>query len=445
MQYKVQSYIEKQQLLSPGASLIVGVSGGADSVALLHILHSLGYNCIIAHCNFKLRKDESDRDEIFVRTLADEMKIPAHFIDFKTTEYAVAQKISIEMAARELRYAWFEELRLQYDATAIAVAHHADDSIETLLMNLIRGTGLRGMTGIPPRNGKVVRPLLCCSREEILAYLMKYDLAFVEDSTNASSDYTRNKFRNEVLPLLEEINPSVRRVLYETIQRFEGIQAVFQQALTDSSLQIVENSPKGFKIDIGKLKLQADVPTVLYELISPYGFHPDQILSIVKHLDSEPGKLFYSDSHCLIKDRKYLIINTKSEVNSHEYRIDENNLEIFEPVHLQIKLFERNSDFVISRETDRIHIDADKIQFPLTLRHWNEGDSFVPFGMQGRKKVSDFFIDIKLNLNEKNQALLLLSGNDIVWILGYRTDNRFKVSDKTKRVLEITYDTSAVI
>ena len=437
MQSKVQNFIEKKQLLSDKSTVIVGVSGGADSVALLHILHNSGFNCIAAHCNFKLRKEESDRDEEFVRLLAEELMIPFQSIVFDTTEYAEKNKISIEMAARDLRYAWFSELQTKFNAEAIAVAHHADDSIETLLMNLVRGTGIRGITGIPLRNGNVIRPLLCCSREEIIDYLMKFNLEYVEDSTNALCDYNRNKFRNQIIPMLEEINPSVRKVLYETIERFQGIQSVFEKAIGEISSQISEHRADGYYINIKQLAMQADIPTVLFELIRSYGFHPDQISNIAQKIENEAGKSFYSATHRLIIDREYLIITLIRDKMDEIYYIEKGETELNAKIHLKLKTFVNNKDFMVSKSADCIHLDTSNLKFPLILRHWHEGDSFIPFGMKGRKKVSDFFIDNKLSLILKEQILLLTSGDDIVWIPGYRTDNRFRITDKTTEILEI--------
>ena len=438
MDIKVQSFISKEKLLQPQSKVIVGLSGGADSVALLYILNSLGYQCVAAHCNFKLRDEESDRDESFVREFVDDFNIPAFFINFETVEYAKKHNISIEMAARDLRYAWFEKIRVEQEASAIAVAHHTDDNVETLLMNLVRGTGMRGMTGIPVRNGYIIRPILCCTREEILAYLMRFNLQFVEDSTNASSDYMRNKFRNEVIPLLEEINPAVKNVLAQTIDRFKGIQSEFQAYMTKLSTEIVQYKNSDLYIDIELLKLEPHPATVLFELIYPFGFHPDQIQDIVNHLDNISGKLFMSYTHRLIKDRKKLIITKIEIANPIEITVSEYLEEIISPIHLQFLLQNNNSDFQVSTQSNRVHIDADKLKFPLKLRTWREGDTFVPFGMNGHKKISDFFIDQKLSIHEKDKTFILVSGQDLVWVIGLRLDNRYRITEKTTKVLEIT-------
>ncbi len=437
MQQKVESYIRKHQLLTHDKPVIVGVSGGTDSVVLLHVLISLGYDCIIAHCNFHLRMEESDRDTEFVRNLAVEYKNTIHCIDFDTIKYAEDNKISIEMAARELRYNWFEELRVKFDAQAVAVAHHADDDIETLLLNLVRGTGIRGMKGISNRNKNVVRPLLFLTREQIESYLILHNLDHVEDSTNDSIDYKRNKIRNEVLPILEEINPSIRETLYKTLQYFEGSLTIYQQAIDQIEKMVVHKSADIIKLDIDAILQQADVPTVMYELLYPYGFTSATIEQITALLDGESGKVFYSESHRLIKDRKYLIISAKGVNEQNEIFISQAENEISYPIRLNINKLSIDENFKISKEPNKVHLDALKLTFPLVIRHWKEGDSFVPFGMKNHKKLSDFFIDNKLSLLEKEQTLILQSGDEIVWIIGLRTDDRFKVTSETKEVIEL--------
>jgi tRNA(Ile)-lysidine synthase len=437
MQQKVENYILKQHLLTRNGKIILGVSGGTDSVALLHILISLGYDCVIAHCNFHLRMVESDRDELFVRKLAKIYKIPYHSIHFETIKYADEHKISIEMAARDLRYNWFYDLLEKLNAQAIAIAHHADDSIETLLINLVRGTGLRGLTGITARNKNVVRPLLCCTRSELEDYLITHNLDHIEDSTNATSDYKRNKFRNEVLPLLTEINPSVRQTLYNSIEYLEGNLAIYQQAIEKIEETIVYKQPGLIKMDIEIIKKQVHIPTVMFELLHPYGFSSAQIAQITEQLDAESGKQFFSETYRIVKDRKYLILNAKNENPTEEYSISQTTAEIHEPFSMKINRLAVDSDFTISKENNLIHLDSSKLIFPLILRRWQEGDTFYPLGMNKRKKVSDFFIDNKLSLWEKEQSWLLVSGNDIVWIVGQRVDNRFRVTNETSEVIEL--------
>ncbi len=432
---KVESYILKNNLLTAGAKVIVGTSGGADSVALLHVLKQLGFRCIVAHCNFHLRNEESDRDELFVKQFASKLALDYHKIDFDTEKYAQSNKISIEMAARDLRYHWFEELRLELEAEAIAVAHHADDNVETLLMNLTRGTGLRGMTGIPVRNGSVIRPLLCCFRDEIINYLNNSDLIYVTDSTNSKNDFVRNRFRNEIIQIFEEINPAFRQTINDTIARFEEIEEIYNEhiALEINNLCRFENRKTFINTDILKTKKYAK--TILHELLSPCHFHIDTISNVLDVLDKAPGAIFYSPTHQLLYDRNQLILVERTNAELDTYTIYDSKSEIFEPVHL--KITERNFDGKINKSLLYATFDASKLKFPLVLRRWQNADSFVPFGMKTHKKVSDFFIDTKINRFEKENIWLLVSGNEIAWIVGYRIDNRFSVDSNTTDCIEI--------
>ena len=438
LQQKVQTYIQNHQLLTPGKPVIVGVSGGTDSVALLHVLVKLGYDCVIAHCNFHLRMEESNRDEKFVRSLAEQLKLPFYHIDFNTIKYAAQHGISIEMAARDLRYNWFYELLENLQAQAIAVAHHADDSIETMLINLVRGTGLRGLTGIPAKNNKVVRPLLCCTRSEIENYLILHDVEHVEDSTNAGIDFQRNKFRNEVIPLLTEINPSVRQTLYDSLERFEGSLAIYQQAIDKIEKSIVDKTSGLVTMNIDLIKQQVHVPTVMFELLHPFGFSPATIEQITGQLDAESGKVFYAETYKLVKDRNSLIITIKGEQINEVFAVSLTDTRLEMPFSLTINKQSVTSGFQVSKNQNRIHVDASKLTFPLQIRKWNEGDFFYPFGMKQRKKISDFFIDTKLSLIDKEQSWLLVSGDQIVWIVGMRMDNRFRVTDQTREVIEFS-------
>lgn len=435
---KVELYIEKNKLLFPEkGKILVGVSGGRDSVALLDILIKLGYRCTVAHCNFHLRGEESDRDEKFVQQLSFNLNIPYYSVDFDTVNYAKQKNISIEMAARELRYSWFTSLAEKINAQAIAIAHHADDNVETLLMHLVRGTGLKGLTGISPKNGLIVRPLLCCSRNEINEYIKNNNLSFIEDSTNQSVDFQRNKIRLQVIPLLEEINPSVKKVLSESIERFSEINTFYENAIEKIKKQLLTVDNDQLKINIDLLCKQASPKTILFEILHPYGFNESIVQDIEKHLHDESGKIFYSPTHYLIKDRKYLIISNKIKKNETTFFITENDSEISFPLHLSITRKKKEQNFVISKDNRIIQIDASLIQYPLTLRRWTNGDTFFPFGMNRQKKLSDFFIDQKLNLKQKAETWLLLSQNQIVWVVGLRLDNRFKITESTQEVLEI--------
>jgi tRNA(Ile)-lysidine synthase len=296
---------------------------------------------------------------------------------------------------------------------------------------------LKGLTGISKRNNKIVRPLLCCTRTEIENYIVEHKLEHIEDSTNATLDYQRNKFRNAVLPHLEEINPSVRQTLYESLERFGGNFAIYQQAIENIQNQLVHKHSDSVQIDIELLNKQVHIPTVLFEILQPYGFHSDTIQQIAEQINQESGKTFYSETHRLLKDRKYLIISAKEDSDSTVYLISQDETKIHSPISMMISRKTVDNHFEISKMKNCIHVDASKLTFPLQIRRWCEGDSFFPFGMNQRKKISDFFIDNKLSRLEKEKTWLLLSGDEVVWIIGQRTDNRFKVTKFTNEVIEL--------
>lgn len=434
---RVAGFIDKNELLSnDGRPLIVAVSGGADSVALLEILLKLGYNCVIAHCNFHLRSKESTDDTIFVRKLAERLKTPIYTIDFNTIEYADKEGISIEMAARDLRYNWFEELRLSLKAQAIVTGHHLDDNLETILLNLVRGTGLRGLTGMPVRNGHVVRPLLDTSHKELIDYLNEQGVDWREDSSNASNDYQRNRIRNQVLPLLEEINPSFRNTLSRTREILEGSYRIFQEKMQDIRSDLVREEGNRCFILIEQLLQTRDANTVLYELLQSYNFSTAQLEQIIEGLEGQSGKLFNSPTHRLLIDRHELILEPLSDSTSYEQVIESVDL-LESATGLQMRFIQRTDDYHYPADAEIAHLDADCVRFPLTLRRWQEGDSFQPLGMKGSKKLSDFLTDLKLDRFSKENVRVLCSDGVIVWVVGMRIADRFKVAKNTKRILEI--------
>ncbi len=436
---KVSKFIERHRLFHENERVLTGVSGGADSVVLLDILLRLGYDCVAAHCNFHLRGRESDRDEAFVRKFVSEREVPLLLEHFDTFAFAEKQKISIEMAARDLRYAWFHQIAAQEHAGVIAVAHHGDDSAETLLINLIRGTGLKGLSGIDPKNGMIVRPLLDCSRREIEEYARQRNLSYVTDSTNLTDEYTRNKIRNEILPLMSEINPSILETLRENSKLFRGAYMIYREKVAEAEKELVRSEESRILIDINKLLLQADPQSIIFEILNPYHFNAANIREITEALTENPGLQFYSPTHRLTKDREVLIVEPINRDATHvEYLISEETVEIKEPLHLQLKRFPVPENFAPTRLAHKIHLDADKVKFPLTIRGWQQGDRFYPLGMRGSKKLSDYFTDIKLSLPEKEQVKLLISDNLIVWVIGMRLDDRFKVDKKSRNILEIS-------
>lgn len=419
MTEKVLQFIQKEQLFTPSDKLIIALSGGADSVALLCLLHAHGYHCEAAHCNFRLRESESDRDEAFVRDLCDKLGVQLHSIHFDTRHYAAAHKISIEMAARELRYTWFEQIRLQSKADVIAVAHHQDDSVETFLLNLIRGTGLNGLQGIRAKNGYIVRPLLTVTRQEITTYLQSIGQDYVTDSSNLEDEYTRNKIRLNLLPLLESINPAVRKHIANTSALLQEVATVYQDAINRQKEQTVD----GNRIHIRTLKSQPAPETLLYEIIRPMGFTPSQTHDLFKSLDRQSGKIFSSKSGWeIVKDRDCLIVTGPKCPN------------LTPPFRLQKTELTRTDDFIIPRDRQTACFDADKLPQPLDLRLWKPGDWFIPFGMKGRKLVSDYLTDRKFSLPAKRKQWVLACGEQIVWLVGERTDNRFRIDEHTRHI-----------
>ncbi|WP_195663821.1 tRNA lysidine(34) synthetase TilS [Bacteroides congonensis] len=423
IQQRIKQYIEKEDLFSSGSKILIALSGGADSVALLCILHAAGYPCEAAHCNFHLRGEESNRDEQFVRQLCKKYGIHLHTIDFDTTRYAAEKHISIEMAARELRYNWFEEIRNQCRADVVAVAHHQDDSVETILLNLIRGTGITGLLGIRPRNGVIVRPLLCINREEIMRYLQSIGQDYVTDSTNLEDEYTRNKIRLNLLPLMQTINPSVKNSLIETGNYLSDVATIYNRYIEEAKTRIATTEG----IRICELVKEPAPEALLFEILHPLGFNSAQIKDIVHSLHGQSGKQFSSKEWRVIKDREFLLLeNIQSE--------DKEEL----PFQIIKKEKEYTSDFQIPREKGTACFDADKLDGTISYRKWRTGDTFIPFGMKGKKKVSDYLTDRKFSISQKERQWVLCCGERIAWLIGERTDNRFRIDETTRRVVIYT-------
>lgn len=422
MKKKVATYIARQQLIEPGSKVLVALSGGADSVALLRILLSLGYVCEAAHCNFCLRGTESERDEDFVRQLCQEQTVPLHVIHFDTTGEASRKHISIEMAARELRYTWFEQVRQACGAAAIAVAHHRDDSAETFLLNLLRGTGINGLQGIRPRNGYIIRPLLCLNRQEIITYLATLKQNYVTDSTNLEDTYMRNKIRLHLLPLMQQITPAAKENLLKTAVHLTDAALLYQQAVNEGRKRILLDGGKA--IDIKALLHEPAPNTLLFEVLHPLGFNESQIENIYRSLQSQPGKKFSTGKWTVIKDRDQLLIIEEQQKNI--------------PPVLDIQTYDYTPDFNIPHGKHSAAFDTGKLLHPLSLRLWQQGDSFVPFGMKGTKKVSDYLTDRKFSLAQKEQQWVLCCGEDIIWLVGERSDNRFRVNDATQSITIVT-------
>lgn len=440
---KINKYIETNHLLTPGDPVVVGFSGGSDSVTLLYILIRLGYRCIAAHCNFHLRAGESDRDETFCRNFAAQHGSLFEQIDFDTRSFATRHHISIEMAARNLRYEWFESIRQKYDAQAITVAHHRDDSNETMLQNMIRGTGIRGLCGIRNRCGRVVRPLLCIGKDDINRFIEEQQLTYVTDSSNRSDEYTRNFLRLHLIPLMKEVNPSVGEALARTVAQLADVENIYLHTIEKAGKKLLKKIEDNvFSISIDKLSLQTSPQTILYELLQPFGFTRHLSNDIYSSLSGESGRIFNApdSDYQLVKDRVSLLIYKKPAQTTVEYPISENGTDFDQlPIRLSMQIIEVNDAFEIDLSPSTATFDYDKIKFPLVLRKWHIGDWFIPFGMKGRKKVSDYYTDHKFSLLKKNKTWLLCSGNDILWIVGERTDNRFRLESHSKNAVILNF------
>ncbi len=429
---KVSRYISRNCLLSDGARVVAGVSGGADSTALLLILKSLGYRIHAVHCNFHLRGAESDRDQQFVTGLCRSQGIELSVCHYNTREYASDHRISIEMAARELRYADFERIMNQCGASAVCIAHHRDDSVETLLLNLIRGTGLRGLTGIKPKNGHIIRPLLCLSRQEIEDWLHRIKQPFVTDSTNLETDYTRNKIRLELLPLIRSINPGADVSIADTARHLQQAYPFYIQSVGRTLDDVVSRDGDTLSVNTDRLRQAPSIEGLLFEILSPLGFNDAQISSVASSLDSQPGTTFLSATHRLTKDRDRFTLSPVSDNVIPPMILDTepgSSITLPDGKTLSVTAAPAGSD--ISKDPQTATFDAALINGPLEIRPWRDGDYFIPFGMKGRKLVSDYLTDCKVTQSERRQQLVVTSGQDIIWILGRRTDNRYRVSSST--------------
>lgn len=433
---KIRQYIISNNLLKDGADVIVGLSGGADSTALLKVLLTLGYRCTAVHCNFHLRGAESDRDQQFVTELCSRLGIRLEVCHYDTESYARQHGISIEMAARELRYADFNRIMQERQASAVCIAHHRDDSVETLLLNLIRGTGLRGLTGIKPVNGNIIRPLLCVSRTEIEQWLTETGQPYVTDSTNLETDYTRNKIRNQLLPLMRTINPDADNAINTTSQHLQQAYTVYNDAMDQARVRVSD----GNIISIPELKRLPSPQAFLFELLSPLGFNSAQINDVWASVDSQPGTRFLSATHQIIKGRDNFTISPVSEVYLTYMTVSLTpGTAVTLPDGRRLTVSSAPAGTPISHDPSTATFDAAQLtDSTVTIRRWHEGDRFVPFGMKGSKLVSDLLTDCKVSPACRENQLVATMGNDIIWVLGIRSSNRHRVSSRTATQLILT-------
>ena len=439
---KFKGYILANNLFQPKDRLLLAVSGGVDSAVLCELCHQAGYDFVIAHCNFQLRGAESGRDELFVKNLGQKYAVEVLVKKFDTKQIAKQEKKSIETTARDLRYQWFyEQVNQSADQPInfILTAHHADDNIETAVMNFFRGTGIAGVRGILPKQGKIIRPLLFARRNELEDFVRKNQLAFVTDSTNAENDYTRNFFRNEIIPLVTKNFPEAEKNVLNNIQRFRETEIIYQQSIEQQKKKLLEQKGNEFHIPVLKLLKTVPLATVVYEIIKDFNFTAHQTDEVIALLKSETGKYIQSSTHRIIKNRHWLIITPNQTAEAQNILIEDGDQNIsFGAGVLQIEK-QQTSNFKLQTNNLLAQLDATQIKFPLLLRKWKQGDYFYPLGMQKKKKLSRFFIDQKLSLTQKENTWVMEMDKKIIWVVGMRIDDRFKITGNTKHLLSLTF------
>jgi tRNA(Ile)-lysidine synthase len=427
-------FVEQHHLFGRDSRILAAVSGGIDSVLMVHMLQSAGFTFGIAHCNFQLRGDESIRDQDFCNNLALQLQTPFHTTSFDTRGYAHREKISIQMAARALRYQWFEQVRQQSGYAVIALAHHQNDAIETILLNLTRGTGIAGLHGILPKNGNLVRPLLFLSREEIQGLAEENEFAYVEDSTNASNKYARNKLRLEVIPKLKELNPALEQTFEHNLEHFRDLETLLAHRTAELKETLFKVDGNEIKISIDELKKLEPKRLLTYSLLQGFGVNETIVDDLIAALDKHSGRSFETAGYRIVLDRNMLIISPKTQGVIAEKFIGINDTEA-DYAGYRLAVLHDDSPLIVKNNPMAVSVDRELLIYPLMLRPWQEGDRFNPLGMKASKKLSDFFIAEKVPLHQKGEIPLLVNGNgDIIWIGGYRPDERYKVSGKTKKV-----------
>jgi tRNA(Ile)-lysidine synthase len=436
---KFLSYITEKQLFNLETErVLLAVSGGMDSVVMSHLFYKAKINFAIAHINFGLRGEESDADEVFVKKLAKKYKVPFFFEIFETEAFAKQEKVSIQMAARILRYQWLDKLRLTEGFAYIATAHHLNDTLETVFFNITKGTGISGLHGIQPKNKHLIRPLLFADKEEIYSYIVDNQLAWREDSSNQSGKYQRNLIRNEVVPLLKTINPNLENTIAQTIERVTAVERIFEGEVVRLKAQVYREHQGTCFLNYERLREETEPLIKLHALLKDFHYSYNQVRDIWQVLDGEPGKRFESPTHLLVKDRSELVITPKllQAYISESLEADQKEFQngVF---HLKTEVLAA-ADFKIPSSNTIASLDLDTLQFPLKIRKWKEGDWFCPLGMNKKKKLSDFMIDEKIPLNLKDRVWVVTSNGSIVWVIGHRIDNRFKLTDKTTQIYKLS-------
>jgi tRNA(Ile)-lysidine synthase len=433
---KFLSFISDNQLFPAGSRVLLGVSGGKDSVLMAHLFNGAGITFGIAHCNFTLREAESDDDEIFTEELAKRFGAAFYSTRFETKKYAEEKKLSVQMAARELRYTWLEQVRVTFGYDFIALAHHLSDSTETVILNLTRGTGIQGLHGILPKRGRVIRPLLFLERAEIDGLAAINNIAYREDGSNASEKYARNKVRHKVIPVLKELNPDLDRTFAANSRRFAESEEFITGYVTSLRDKLFIPHGEDFHISIAPLKELHPQRLLLFELFRPFGFSEEVLADLASALDKHPGRTFYSAGHRIVLDRKVLVLGKLNDISISSATISADDVSVnWGAYNFRISR-QAAEKSPVARNQQTAVLDAEKLVYPLTIRSWNGGDFFYPLGMTGKKKLSDFYTSLKIPVNEKARIPVFENGNgEIAWIAGYRISDRYKVGPQTKKVV----------
>ncbi|MBX7107722.1 MAG: tRNA lysidine(34) synthetase TilS [Chitinophagales bacterium] len=436
---EVLSFIAKHKLFAPKEPVLLAVSGGVDSTVLAYLFKAAGFRFALAHINFRLRAEDSEADEHFVKNLAQEMSVPFFSTAFDTQQIASERKISIQMAARELRYEWLEQVRRENGYHFIATAHHCDDQVETVMLNMFRGTGIHGLQGIKAKHGKVIRPMLTCSKNEILSFARSERIAFREDASNKKTDYDRNKIRLEIIPAIEQFYPAFKSVFQENISRWNDAGHLYDAQVGLQKKKLIAYGKNEVVISIPRLRLQSAAAAILYEILKEYGFSPEQSAFVHAAFDAQPGKVFYSSTHRILKDRNQLIITARQEESSTAIYISGQTRSIRTDAFELLISVHQAEGFKLPKDQLIACLNYEMLQFPLLMRKWKTGDYFYPLGMKSKKKkISDYLIDKKMPLHKKEHVWVIQSGDRIACIIGERIDERFKVTAATGKILVLT-------
>ena len=434
-----QRFVSANKLFQPSDKLLLAISGGVDSVVLSHLLFRYNVNFALAHCDFQLRVNSEFESQI-IRLLAENYQIPFFFKKFDTQNFAKQQNISIQMAARQLRYDWFENLIQEYNYRSILTAHQLDDQIETLIFNITKGTGIAGLKGIPVVRHNIRRPLLFATKNQIYHYARKHNLKWHEDESNLENKYKRNLIRNKIVPLLKTINPNLEQTTLQTIEKLDFANHLFKANLKTIVAELIEPKEDAYHIEIEKLKQYNYGSQLLYYLFKPYHFNESQCRQIYDLMfDGQTGKQLFSSTHKILKDRTHFIIHKISNTPDQTFLISNKltELKIYEPYYFKFNCQVYNQNFYISTKQHIANLDYEQLKFPLRLRKWRAGDWFIPLGMKGKKKLSDFLIDEKYSCHQKERTWVLESQGRIIWVVNRRIDERFKLKPKTKQVFQI--------